>query len=46
MPEIVFDRFYRYEQLAQILHAFAEEYPHLVRVESEARVTKDVTSGW
>lgn len=24
MPEIVFDRFYRYEQLTQILHAFAE----------------------
>lgn len=37
MPEVAFDRFYRYEELTQILHAFAEEYPYLVRVESAGK---------
>jgi murein tripeptide amidase MpaA len=34
MPEIRFDKFYRYDDLTRILHGFAEEYPHLVRIES------------
>ncbi|HET9980578.1 MAG TPA: M14 family metallopeptidase, partial [Ktedonobacterales bacterium] len=34
MPEIAFDRFYRYDDLTRLVHAFAEEYPHLMRVES------------
>ena len=34
MPDVRFDRFYRYEDLKRILHAFAAEYPALVRLES------------
>ena len=34
MPEIHFDRFYRYDDLTRLVHAYAEEYPHLIRVES------------
>jgi murein tripeptide amidase MpaA len=34
MPEIQFDTFYRYEALTRMLHAYAEEYPALVRIES------------
>jgi murein tripeptide amidase MpaA len=34
MPEIHFDRFYRYDELTRLLHAFAEEYPKLARLES------------
>lgn len=34
MPEIHFDRYYRYEQLTTLLHAYAEEYPGLVSVQS------------
>ena len=34
MPEIAFDRFYRYDDLTRLVHAFAEEYPSLMRVES------------
>ena len=37
MPQIAFDRFYRYDDLTRLVHAFAEEYPHLVRVESIGR---------
>lgn len=34
MPEITFDRYYRYDELTRLLHAFAEEFPDLVQVES------------
>jgi len=34
MPQVQFDVFYRYEDLTHILQAYAQEYPHLVRVES------------
>ncbi|MEZ4835189.1 MAG: M14 family metallopeptidase [Caldilineaceae bacterium] len=34
MPEVKFDRFYRYEELSEILHGFADEYPALVSLES------------
>jgi len=34
MPQVRFDTYYRYDELTRMLHAFAEEYPHLVRVES------------
>jgi murein tripeptide amidase MpaA len=34
MPQVRFDTYYRYDELTRILHAFAEEYPHLVRIES------------
>jgi murein tripeptide amidase MpaA len=34
MPDVRFDKFYRYEDLTRILHAYAEEFPQLVRLES------------
>ncbi len=34
MPHVVFDRYYRYEELTGILHAYTEEFPNLVRIES------------
>lgn len=34
MPEVRFDKYYRYEDLTRILHSLAEEYPHLVGIES------------
>jgi murein tripeptide amidase MpaA len=34
MPQVRFDAYYRYEELTRILHAYAEEYPQLVRIES------------
>ncbi len=34
MPEVAFDRFYRYEELTGILHAWAEESPGMFRLES------------
>ncbi len=34
MPDIQFDRYYRYDDLTQILQSFAEEYPDLVKIES------------
>jgi murein tripeptide amidase MpaA len=34
MPDLTYDRFYRYDELTALLHAFAKEYPHLVRLES------------
>jgi murein tripeptide amidase MpaA len=34
MPEIRFDTYYRYDDLTHILRALAEEYPHLMRLES------------
>ncbi len=34
MPEVHFDRYYRYDDLTRILHSFAQEFPKLVQVES------------
>jgi len=34
MPAVAFDRFFRYPELTEILHAFAREHPSLVAVES------------
>ena len=34
MPAIAHDRFYRYAELTEILHAFAREHPDLVSIES------------
>ncbi len=34
MPDVRFDKYYRYEDLTSILHAYAEEFPHLVGIES------------
>jgi murein tripeptide amidase MpaA len=34
MPEIAFDRYYRYDELTALLQAFAKEYPDWVSVES------------
>jgi murein tripeptide amidase MpaA len=37
MPAIAFDRFYRYDELTALIHAFAAEYPQLVGVASIGR---------
>jgi murein tripeptide amidase MpaA len=34
MPNVKFNRFYRYSELTQLLKAYAKEYPNLVRLES------------
>jgi hypothetical protein len=34
MPEVSFDRCYRYEDLTRILHTIAEEYLALVQISS------------
>jgi murein tripeptide amidase MpaA len=34
MPDLTFDTYYRYDDLTEILRSFAQEYPHLVRIES------------
>ncbi|MBL8161707.1 MAG: carboxypeptidase [Anaerolineae bacterium] len=34
MPEIHFDRYYRYDDLTRLIQAYAAEYPRLVQVES------------
>jgi murein tripeptide amidase MpaA len=34
MPEVTFDTYYRYEDLTRILQGYAEEHPHLVRLQS------------
>ena len=34
MPNIAFDRFYRYDDLTRLLHEYAAEYPDLLKVES------------
>lgn len=36
-PDVAFDTFYRYDELSQLVHQYAEAYPHLVRVESIGR---------
>ena len=37
MPAIAFDRFHRYDDLTALLHAFVDEYPQLVSIESIGR---------
>ncbi|MCC6196282.1 MAG: carboxypeptidase, partial [Burkholderiales bacterium] len=37
MPAIAFDRFYRYAELTDLLHAYAREHPDFVQVESIGR---------
>ena len=34
MPEITFDRYWRYEEITRILREFAEAYPGLIKLES------------
>ncbi|HEV2170232.1 MAG TPA: M14 family zinc carboxypeptidase, partial [Candidatus Binatus sp.] len=34
MPKIAFDRFHRYAELTDVLHALAREHPQLVSIES------------
>lgn len=34
MPEVKFNRFYRYAELTRILKTYAREYPNLIRLES------------
>ncbi len=34
MPRPAFDRFYRYDELTELLRAWQDEYPHLYRAES------------
>ncbi len=34
MPDVQFDKYYRYEDLTRILHGLADEFPHLVGIES------------
>jgi murein tripeptide amidase MpaA len=34
MPQVAFDRFYRYAELTDVLHAFAREHPGLISVEA------------
>lgn len=41
MPKIHFDRFYRHEDLTQLLQAYAKEYPKLVQVESIGKSHED-----
>ncbi|MCE9560180.1 MAG: carboxypeptidase, partial [Armatimonadetes bacterium] len=33
MPEIKFDRYYRYDALTELLQAFAKEYPKLIEIQ-------------
>jgi murein tripeptide amidase MpaA len=34
MPIASFDRYYRYDDLTRLLHAYASEYPNLIKIES------------
>lgn len=34
MPDVRFDRYYRHDELTRLLHAFAQEHPDLVALES------------
>ncbi len=37
MPEIAFDRYYRFDEMTELLRAFAAEYPSLVHLESTGK---------
>ena len=41
MPTVRFDTYYRYKDLTDILQSYAQEYPHLVRLESSGRSYED-----
>ena len=41
MPDVAFDRFYRYDELTEILQGWAEEQPELFRVESIGKSYED-----
>jgi murein tripeptide amidase MpaA len=41
VPAVTFDRFYRYDELTELLQAFAREHPGLCRVESLGRSYED-----
>lgn len=32
MPDIAFDRYYKYDELTKLLHAYESEYPNLVKI--------------
>ncbi|WP_138503561.1 M14 family metallopeptidase [Nostoc sp. PA-18-2419] len=34
MPDVRFDKYYRYEDLTGILHSYAKEFPQLIRIQS------------
>ena len=34
MPDVAFDRYYRYDDLSRLLRAFASEYPALLSIDS------------
>jgi murein tripeptide amidase MpaA len=34
MPDLSYDHFYRFDELTSLLHAFSQEYPQLIRLES------------
>ena len=34
MPDVRFDRYYRHDELTRLLHAYAQEHPDLIRLES------------
>ena len=36
MPEIKFNRFYRYAEMTRILKEYVKEYPNLLRMESQS----------
>jgi len=37
MPDVAFDRYYRYDDLTRILRAFASEYPSLLSIDSTGK---------
>jgi len=41
MPDVAFDRFYRYDELTEILQGWAQEHPELCRVESIGKSFED-----
>ena len=41
MPDVAFDRFYRYDELTEVLQGWAEEQPELFRVESIGKSYED-----
>ncbi len=34
MPDVAFDRFYRYQEMSELLHDYAQAYPDLIALES------------
>ena len=41
MPYVAFDRFYRYDELTEVLKAWADERPELFQLESIGRSFED-----